>query len=110
MIKKAIPHEEIKQLLDQKDIKFADIAKAKKVSVSLVSMVSQRKSQSKPIAQAISHCLSHPLEEVFGDVEAYFTPNKRGPKDRSKRTSQIITALRKGQPIPPAHNSLSVAS
>ncbi|WP_283709801.1 hypothetical protein [Pseudoalteromonas prydzensis] len=110
MIKKAIPHEEIKQLLEKRDIKFADIAKAKKVSLSLVSTVSQRKSQSKRIAEAISLCLNLPLYEVFGDVETYFNPNKRGPKDRTQRTNQIITALREKQPIPPAHNSLSVAS
>ncbi|GGF07148.1 helix-turn-helix transcriptional regulator [Pseudoalteromonas elyakovii] len=110
MVKKAISHEQIREALKLKDINFSDIAAALKLTSSHVSRVSRRETYSKPVADAICKCLDLPLEEVFGDVEPYFSPNKRGPKDRSKRTSQIVTALREGQPIPPAHNSLSVAS
>lgn len=95
-----IKSDSIKSLLRQRDICLSDIATACRVSSSTVTMVINRKGQSLPVAKAICLALDKPLELVFGDVESYYNPKKRGPKDRSKRTAQVVEAIRKGQPVP----------
>ena len=100
MTNKSMEHQLIKASLEAKNITFSDIAKAKEVSPTHVVKVSNRGTQSLPVAKAICLALDKSLEEVFGDVDAYFSPAKRGRPDRSQRTAQVVEAIRKGQPVP----------
>ena len=96
----SIPHEQIKENLKIRDITFSDIAAAKKVTSSHVGRVAQRKTYSLPVAQAICLALDKPLNVVFGDVDAYFNPGKRGRPNRSIRTAQVVKAIAAGVPVP----------
>ena len=95
-----IESESIKTQLKQKNILLSDIATACNVSSSTLTAVLNRKGQSLPVATAICLALNKPVIQVFGDVEPYYNPKKRGPKDRSKRTAQVVEAIRSGQPVP----------
>lgn len=100
MTRNSIDHEQIKTELSAKNITFTDIAIAKNVTASHVIRVANRKTNSLPVAKAICLGLNKPLEDVFGDVEPYFTPAKRGRPDRTVRTAQVVDAIKRGLPVP----------
>ncbi|MCG7545568.1 hypothetical protein MHM93_15405 [Pseudoalteromonas sp. MM17-2] len=105
MVKKSIQAGEIRTLLSENDVRISDIAAANEVTPTHVSRVIKRETTSKRVAESI--CLAMgglPLSDVFGDVETYFSPKKRGPRSRAERTAEITQAIRKGVPVPPPQN------
>ena len=100
MSKNTILHEQIKTELSAKNITFTDISIAKKVSASHVIRVANRKTYSLPVAKAICLALNKSLDDVFGDVDAYFNPAKRGRPDRTARTAQVVAAITNGLAVP----------
>ena len=100
MNKNSITRDGIKLRLDELDIKYTDIASAMGVTSSHVIGVVSRRTFSKPVANAVCLALDLPLHEVFGDVDKYFSPKKRGPKERTERKTQVIRAIQNGQPVP----------
>ncbi|MBQ4840198.1 hypothetical protein [Pseudoalteromonas luteoviolacea] len=98
MTKKKMTFDAIRKELFNKDIQFADIAIAAKVTPGHVSNVARGSAKSIHIAKAIALSLGKSLDQVFG--EDYAQTKKRGPKKRTQRRNQIIEAIQAGQPVP----------
>ncbi|MEK0158286.1 hypothetical protein WLQ65_03890 [Pseudoalteromonas piscicida] len=105
MTKQKMTFEVIKKELTKRDVKFVDIAAAKDVTPAHVSNVAKGKVKSESVAEAICLALDKSMVDVFGDE--YATPSKRGPKDRSIRKLEIITAIKAGKPVPKPSMTLS---
>ncbi|NUZ10177.1 hypothetical protein HUZ36_05230 [Pseudoalteromonas sp. McH1-7] len=105
MTDKKMTFDAIKNELARLDVKLADIAEAKGVSAPHVTNVAKGLVKSERVARAICLSLNKELAEVFGDT--YSAKGKRGPKDRSIRKLEIITAIKAGKPVPKPSMTLS---
>lgn len=97
-------YDEIKAALATKGVRITHIAKALKLSPTTVTLTAQGKATSKNVAECIARILDKELHQVFGNKYQEKVENN------DERNQQIITAIREGQPIPPAHDPLSIAS
>ncbi|MEW8049282.1 MAG: helix-turn-helix domain-containing protein [Candidatus Thiodiazotropha sp.] len=79
---------QILQELKSYGITFTDIANALGVRASTVSLVANRKSDSKRIAKAFSIALNKPVEDIFPDRPQYYRHSD--PKKRK----QLLDAVR----------------
>lgn len=99
MQSKSLSAKEIRQKLMAKSIQIAYIAEALQCSSSHVSNTISRKAQSKRVAECVCRALNLPLEDVFGDVDAYFNNSPSITASRQEHKNRIVSALREGQSI-----------
>jgi hypothetical protein len=99
MHSKSLTAKEIRQKLVAKSIQISYIAEALQCSSSHVSNIISRKAQSKRVAECVSRALNLPIEDVFGDVSAYFNHAPSIKESRQEHKNRIVSALRDGQSI-----------
>lgn len=93
MTKPNLTGAQIKLKLQESDTTISDIASVLGCSHSHISNVMHRRSYSIKVAKAICTLIKLPLEQVFGDVESYFSTKPT----RDKRRAEIEHKLREYQ-------------
>ncbi|KAF7787176.1 hypothetical protein PRUB_a4052 [Pseudoalteromonas rubra] len=89
---KPMSADQIKQALSKKGYSLSVMAEAIGVSLTAVSGVISRQTQSLRIAEAIAKVLGKPVGEVFSDCPHYVSPRKHRRQDQVQAVQQLLAS------------------